>query len=217
MVVLDYDESTVENTFDFYEAYCQALKTYGVACPSYEEFIDLLSGNALHEKIPGTTTQEEFWKLFRRIYPSRHSWVKRGLKEFLIALNSFSVKVVVISGRETPSQVIWQDIRKHGLEDYISNVYTLFDLAVMGGNEEFLFDKSYLIKLAKRKYGKGKVHVCIGDYVTDYYSCARTGGIFIGVNSIPARNGVLRKVGVQFVATDFFEVLLILSKIGLLS
>lgn len=216
MVVLDYDETVVENIPDFYEAYCEALKIYGVKCPSFSEFEYLFDRNSLHERIPGGIRNEDFWRTFRKLYFSRHSRLKRGIREFLQRVKLFGVKVVIVSGREVHSYEIARDLRMRGLDEYVDDVFTIWDLQVLMGEEEFLFDKSYLIRYAKSKHAVYGDLVCIGDYVTDYYSCLKCGGFFIGMNSSKNRGLLLKKAGVEIVVSDFMEALVVLSDMGFL-
>lgn len=215
-MVLDYDETIVENTPDFYEAYCEALRVHGGMCPNFEDFENLFDRNALHEKIPSGVSVEDFWKTFRRLYLSKHSRLKRGIREFLQIVKLLGVKVVVVSGREVHGFEIIRDLRKQGIDELIDDVLTIWDLNVLMGKEEFLFDKSYLISYAKIKHGVQGVIVCIGDYVTDYYSCLKSGGIFIGINSSRNRGLFLKKAGVEVVVSDFIEAFIALSEMGLL-
>jgi len=216
LLVLDYDETAVENTVDFYEAYCEALKIHGKKCVSFDRFIALLSTDELGEEIPVGADEVGFWRVFRRVYGSRHSTLRRGLRELLIAVKTLNVKVVVISGRETPPYHIEFDLRKHGISEFVDGVYTLYNLLLVGEREEFLFDKSPLIRYAKRKHGISGEVICIGDYVTDYYSCRKAGGVFVGIASVSERGESLKKAGVEFLVKDFYEALLCLHYLGLL-
>lgn len=216
LFILDYDQTVVENFIDFYEAYCEALSTYGEGCLPYEDFIVLMRENKLQDKIPREGDQVKFWTTFRRLYRSRHSFPQRGLRELLLLLRIFNVKVVVVSGRETPSQLILWDLRRHGLDEFIDDVLTISDLVMIGGSEEFLFDKSSLIEYAMKKHGVTGVVLCVGDYVTDYYSCGKIGGLFIGLNTMPERNNSLKEAGVSLLAKDFYEVLWHISELGFL-
>ncbi|MEM0001772.1 MAG: HAD hydrolase-like protein [Desulfurococcaceae archaeon] len=216
LIILDYDQTTVENIIDFYEAYCQALRIHGSNCVSTQEFLTLLRENRLGDRIPMEVDPTEFWKTFRRVYVSRHSKPLRGLREFLITLKRLNVKIVVISGRETSPRYILWDLRNHGLDRYIDDVLTFQDMQVYGFKEEFLFDKSDLIRYVKKKHGVSREIVCIGDYIADYYSCVKSGGIFIGINTFPERNRDLEKAGVKMLARDFYDVLVIMYEEGLL-
>ncbi|MEM0198967.1 MAG: haloacid dehalogenase-like hydrolase [Desulfurococcaceae archaeon] len=217
LIVLDLDETTLENIFDFYEAYCTALRIHNEDCPGFDEFMVMFNENKLHEKIPSHVNHVDFWRTFRKLYASKHSWLKKGLREFLYYVKNLGVRIVIISGRESPSYGIWFDLRKHGIDEYVDELYTMWDLEILRGYEEFLFDKSYLVNHARRRLGVQGETVCIGDYVTDYYSCVKAGGIFIGINSEESRNTALKKAGVKYVARDFTDVLVILSELGLLS
>lgn len=215
-MILDYDETAVENTIDFYEAYCEALREKGRSCVDFNRFTTLLNENKLHEEIPSEVSETEFWKTFRSFYKSRHSIPRRGLREFLITMRTLNIKVVIVSGRETPSRYIELDLRNHGFHEFIDGVYTLHDLIIIGGMEEFLFDKSALIEYVKRRYSANGTIVCIGDYITDYYSCKKVGGVFIGINSAPGKSKSLREAGVKLLAKDFHDVLLYLYSLELL-
>jgi phosphoglycolate phosphatase len=124
---------------------------------------------------------------------------------------------VIISGRETSKRYVLFDLERHGLVDYVDDVLTFEDLVLLGFKESFLFDKSQLINYAKQKYGVAGEVICIGDYITDYLSCIKAGGIFIGVNKYVERNRYLERAGVKFLAKDFYEVALIVSSLGLFS
>jgi len=215
MVVLDYDLSSVVNDVDFYEAFCKALREIRKECISFNEFSQLLESDLLKEHISQLTCEEVFWRRFRQLYFSRHSFPRRGLREFLVLMKNLNVKVVVISGRETHSDYIWWDLRRHGLDELVDDVVTMHDLNTLFLREEFPFDKSPLINYVKRKHGVLEKFACIGDYVADYYSCVKSGGVFIGIGSA-VRLGVLKKAGVQFTAMDFYEVLLRLRELRLL-
>lgn len=217
-VILDHDETIVENTVDFYEAYCEALKEYRSSCIPIEEFMELLRRNMLSSKIPDGISHSEFWTVFRRKYKSRHSFPRRGLYQFFTTLRNYGVRFFIVSGREVHPLEIMIELERHGLAEFIDHVFTLHDLYTMGFNEEFLFDKSRLIEFLKNKYGgvEDGALVCIGDYITDYLSCRKAGGIFIGINTYVERNNELKKVGVEYTARDFYEVLNLLSSLGLL-
>lgn len=217
LLVLDYDGTIVENHVDFYEAYCEALMQCSGVTPGFEEFLELLKENNLHERIPRNMDPEYFWRLFRRAYRSRHSNIRRGLREFLVLMKNLNVKITVISGRETPPTYIEWDLRRHGLQDYVDGVYTSYVLGVIGERENFLFDKSPLIEFAKRMHGVNGEIVCIGDYITDFHSCRKVGGIFIGISNIPGRSKELERAGVLYFARDFYEVLVHLHTLNLLN
>lgn len=215
MVVLDYDLSSVINDVDFYEAFCEALREINNNPTSFNEFSEMLETNYIREFVRQNTNEELFWRRFRQLYISRHSLPRRGLREFLLLVKSRDIKVVVISGRETHSKYIWWDLRRHGLDDFIDDVITMYESTILQLREEFLFDKSSLIEYAKRKHGVAGGFVCIGDYIADYYSCIKAGGVFIGIGS-DTRTSILKKAGVQHTAKDFYEVIIRLSEIGFL-
>jgi phosphoglycolate phosphatase-like HAD superfamily hydrolase len=216
MLILDYDLSSVINDVDFYEAFCSALREVGRNCLNFDEFSVLLESDLLREYVSRYISEDAFWRRFRQLYVSRHSYPRRGLRELLIQVKRFGVKVAVLSGRETHPEYIWWDLRRHGLDELVDDVVTMHDLNTLFLREEFLFDKSPIIEYVKKKHGVIGDFVCIGDYVSDYYSCVKSGGLFIGIGS-EVRIGVLKKAGTQLTATDFYEVLMRLQELGLLA
>ncbi|MEM1628398.1 MAG: HAD hydrolase-like protein [Desulfurococcaceae archaeon] len=208
MIILDYDLTIVNNYVDFYETYCNALRYYGVDPPSFDEFVKMIENNTLSSKIPRNIDEQEFWKYFRKIYISRHSWLRRGFIEFALLLRNMGAKFIVISGRETSPEYIWLDLRRLGIDHLIDDVITMSMLQEINGHEDFPFDKSSLIEYAMQKHGIIMNNIiCIGDYITDYYSCVKKGLIFIGINDIEKRNQVLRESGVKIISRDFMELL----------
>jgi phosphoglycolate phosphatase-like HAD superfamily hydrolase len=207
MIVLDYDLSAVINDTDFYETFCNTLREFGEKCISFNEFSKQLESDTLKNRIPRMIHEDYFWRRFRQSYISRHSFPRTGLREFLLLMRNLGIKIVVISGRETHPEYIWSDLRRHGIDELIDDVITMHTLPLLSLREEFLFDKTPLIEHAKRKYSVLGEFICIGDYVTDYYSCIKAGGVFIGIGSA-ARTSILKKAGVSFIAENFYEVLL---------
>jgi phosphoglycolate phosphatase len=216
LVIFDYDLTFVDNYVDFYEAYSSTLKTYGYEPPDFNKFMEMLEHDALEDSVPAGISKNDFWRLFRRLYLSRHGFLKRGCKEALISLKSnYHAKTVIISGRETSPIYIWMELGRLGVDEFMDEVYTLQDLVHLNGVEETLFDKTWLINHVMRKYGVLPCQtVFLGDYITDYISALKSGVYFIGVNQSEVRGGLLRKKGVNLVAKDFYDVLLLLSSLN---
>ncbi|MCY0868694.1 MAG: HAD hydrolase-like protein [Desulfurococcus sp.] len=208
LVLLDYDLTLVYNLMDFYEAYTGALEKYEGGSISFSEFLYLLNSNRLSERIPTGVQEEEFWRYFRRIYVSRHPYQMPGASDLLRLLKALSVKITVVSGRETSSEYIWRDLRVLGLDDYVDEVYTSLDIERLGGFEEYLFDKSWLISYILGRHGLKPCNaLCIGDFTTDLYSCRKLGIPFIGVSLDDYRSMLLKASGSGIVVKNLLEVL----------
>jgi len=206
LAILDYDLTTMYNVFDFYEAYMSALKRYGGGFVSFDEFMELLNQDRLSERIPSGVDKAEFWLFFRRVYVSRHSTPMDGVGDFLRIVKGLGGKTVIVSGRETSSAYIWMDLRMHGLDEYVDEVYTIDDLARLGGVEEYLFDKSWIISYVLEKYAVEPCRaVCLGDFTTDLLSCRKLGVPFIGVNKDEYRGRLLKSRGAIIVVKNFHE------------
>lgn len=216
LVILDYDLTFVDNYVDFYEAYSSTLKTYGCEPPGFDKFMEMLEHDMLEDSVPAGISKDDFWRLFRRLYVSRHGVLKKGCREALIALKTkYHAKTVIISGRESSPSFIWMELRRLGVDEFIDEVYTLQDLVYLNGVEESLFDKTWLINYVMRKHGVQPCQtVFLGDYITDYVSALKSGVYFIGVNQSEVRGGLMRKKGVSLVAKDFYDVLLHLSSLN---
>ncbi len=216
LVIFDYDLTFVDNYVDFYEAYSHALKTYGCKPPSFDKFMEMLEHDELEDSVPAGINKNDFWRLFRRVYVSRHGFLKKGCKEALNTLKSkYHVKTAIISGRETSSEYIWMELRRLGVDEFIDEVYTLQNLVYLNGVEESLFDKSWLLNYVMRKHGVLPCQtVFLGDYITDYLSALKSNVYFIGVNQSEVRGGLMVKKGVSLVARDFYDVLLHISSLN---
>ncbi|MEM4833797.1 MAG: HAD hydrolase-like protein [Thermosphaera sp.] len=207
LVLFDYDLTFVDNYIDFYEAYTQTLKLYGLPPLGFNDFVAMLENDTLEDSIPKSIPKTDFWRTFRKLYVSRHGVLKRGCRELLLFLKTFfNAKVVIISGRESSPHYIWMELRRLGVDEYVDEVYTMHDLEVLNGVEESLFDKTWLIKYVIRKYGVEPCEtVFLGDYITDYYSATKSGVFFIGVNQSESRRKLMMRKGVRLQAKDLLE------------
>lgn len=207
MLILDYDLTLLNNYVDFYDAFSDSLRAFGLSPISFEEFMELLEGNALGETIP-KGVEESFWRYFRRIYSSHCSCAREGALELLSALKSHSWINVVITGREMHRRAIEMELEMAGLRDFVDDVYTILDAHLLGLGEEYLFDKSSLIGYALRRHGVDPRNaICIGDFIADLISCSKYGIKFIGINDSEVRNEVLRKLGATYLVKNLREAL----------
>ncbi len=214
IVLLDYDMTLMNNVFDFYDAINTTIRKYGGTPISYDEFYNLLITHRLYDVIPEGVDQEEFWKYFRRIYRSMYSQPTWGAERFLWYTHIIGLSKVIVSGRECHEKLIWMELERHGLDEYIDDVYTLYHLEVIGGMEEELFDKSWLIKYVLDKYGyEPSEAVYLGDYQQDYKSSNKIGVEFIGVAFDENRAECLRRIGARHVVRNLEEALWVLIDI----
>ncbi len=212
-VMLDYDMTLIESIYDFYDAYNEALKKFLGKTITFNEFYNLLISHRLGDLIRNVD-EVEFWRYHRRRCRSMYGYPVRGAYYFLYWVKNLGLKTVIISGRECHSSVLLYELRKFGLDEYIDNIYTLFDLYVYGGEEEELFDKSWLMRFVLRKYGiENDEAVYLGDYRLDYISSRKVGVEFIGVALSEERRKCLLDIGAKRVARDLYEALLHLIEI----
>jgi phosphoglycolate phosphatase len=204
----------MDSMIDFYEAVNEALKHYGGRPVSFNVFYRLLLEHRLDDVIPPGTDPVAFWRFFRRNYRSMHGWPVKGAWRFLYYARLTSRRIIIVSGRECHEDILWHELRRYDLDDYVDEIYTLYHLEVLGGIEEELFDKTWLIKYVLRKEGvePGET-VYLGDYRNDLTSSRRAGVWFIGVAFTRERGECLRRLGAEYVARDLDEALYYLLEI----
>lgn len=206
IVVLDYDLTLLDNKLDFYMAFAETLSHYKGKVPDYSTFIELLNKNMLDKIIPPYVDFNEFWRMFRRTYRTKYLRLRAEAERSLLTLKNFGIITVIVTGREIHKQHVLADLDMLGLRDYIDAIYTLADLEYFNEREEFLFDKSAIITRAVRNFGlQPERGVCIGDFLTDLYSCERAGLVFIGLNDDHERNAILKKAGAKYVVDNLLD------------
>ncbi len=214
--MLDYDMTLMNTLIDFFEAVNAALERYGAPRLDYGEFYRRFLEDRLGEIVPRGVDPAEFWRFFRRVYSTRHGYPSDGAEYMLRMLRHRGSEIVIVTGRENCRLQLLDELRRFGLHDYIDEVYSMMDLYRLEGDEEELFDKSWLISyiLEKRGYSPRDA-VAIGDYIQDYRSAEKAGVEFIGYAPYPERRSLLRKRGVKHLASTLYEIPYILYLIGL--
>jgi phosphoglycolate phosphatase len=207
LVVLDYDLTLLNNIADFYTAFTDALYrvvgrriSLGVFCKYFLE-------DRLSELIPKDIDLRRFWIMMRKnICRSRSLVLREGARFFLELLNTYNIRCVIVSGKECHPRYIETELEMLGIDDYIEQIYTFYQLDVLNGVEEELFDKSWLLKQVINNYKiEPEEVVYIGDYQMDYISSLKAGINFIGLASYEHRFKKFRELGVKHIARSFYE------------
>jgi len=198
LFISDYDLTLVDSLLDFYEAFATSLREFGGGPVSFESFYEHFKSDRLNELLPRGVNPSLFWHFFRSNYSSRSTRPYDFAGEFLRLLKSIGVKVLVVTGRFTPSTSIREDLRRFGLDEYVDEVYTAYDIPVLNGVEEHVFDKTWLIKWLLERYGVEPCEaVYIGDYTSDLESALKAGVRFVGVSREHERRRVLEEKGAR--------------------
>ncbi len=211
LVFLDYDLTLMDTMIDFYEAVNRARERYGLKPLDYEAFLRYFIEDTLDRMAPPPEDPIGFWRYFRRVYETRYGKPMDGAWYLLYILKLRGCRNIIVTGREKPSTTIWGELRRFGLEWGIDEVYTMHDLEVMGGSEDCLFDKSWLLRVLLDKHGAepGEA-VMIGDYRLDAESAGKAGILFIGLSSIRPRAESLYSAGACRVVSSLYEVPLVI-------
>lgn len=208
LAILDYDLTLVNNIFDFYLSFRNALKEYAGIDLSYEAFHDMLVKDKLVDIVP-RNLQWSVWRSMRRqICKHHYSYLNKGAEYFLYMTSLMNIRKVIVTGRECHEQYIWSELRRLGVDQYVDEIYTFYHIPILNGREDELFDKSWLLSYIVDKNGyEPRETVYIGDYKQDYYSSLKAGIHFIGLSFIEERVKQLIEIGVKHVARDFYEAL----------
>lgn len=201
----------MDNIYDFYLSVAESFYVRTGLYMGFTQFYDLLVNDNLYSFVNNIVGfNGSFWRDMRRSICKSHSLKPaNGLIEFLVFVKKLGLKTVVVTGRECHSIQVKLDLEKTGLIDYIDEVFTMLDLIINGGKEDFLFDKSWLIEFVCRKFGvEPREAIYIGDYRLDYESSLKAGCEFIGLTWIPERMKLLLNNGVSRLAVDFREALI---------
>lgn len=214
IILLDYDLTLMDNLIDFFDALNKALLRYAGKTITFNEFYSRFLDNRFGDITPENVAPEIFWRYFRMVYETRYGRPLKGAEEFLFRTKIHGLRNIIVSGRECHSRRVWLELERFGLAEFIDEVYTLYDLSLLGGAEEELFDKTWLIKYILTKYGASSDEaVFLGDYSQDYLSSMKAGVKFIGVSSYPERKKYLQVLGVKYIAEDLLEAYYILGDI----
>ena len=214
LVFLDYDLTLMDTFIDFFEAVNEARKFYGLNPFSFKEFMEYFIDDVLSVNAPPPDDPIGFWRYFRRVYSTKHGCPMEGSHYLLYMLRLWGSKNIIVTGRETPSETIWWELRRYGLEWGIDAIYTMYDIERVGGIEETLFDKSWLLKYILEKYGfKPSNALMIGDYKLDAKSALKAGVVFIGLSTIPKRTRDLYINGACRVVGSLYEVPIVIHEI----
>ncbi|MCS7128557.1 MAG: HAD hydrolase-like protein [Sulfolobales archaeon] len=214
LLILDYDLTLVDTIYDFAEAVNESRRAFDLKPLSLSEFLDYFLSDELTWRVAPEGSLDYFWKFFRRIYKTRYGKPIAGATRVLELLKSIGVRNVIVTGREVPSSNVWLELQGMGLDYVIDDVYTLYDLMILGGREESLFDKSWIINhLLNRSSIERNKAVFIGDYWLDALSASKAGVLFIGITSFEKRANDLLKHGACRVVRNFYELLVALYEL----
>ncbi len=208
IVFLDYDLTLMDTMIDFFESVNIAREYFGEKPYSYTEFYNLFISDRLgREAVPDGVEPSVFWRVFRRVYSTRHGYPVSGAYYLLYMLRLRGSYTVIVTGREVLPETIWFELRRFNLDWGVDEVYTMYSLWRMGGVEEELFDKSWILRYVLEKHGvEPWMTVMVGDYKLDARSCRRVGVPFIGVSTIPVRRKDLVENGASIVVDNLYDV-----------
>jgi len=198
ILVSDYDLTLVDSLMDFYHAFAEALRSRAGKSIDFDTFYRHFESDNLNDLIPERFDKNDFWRFFRAVYSSRFTYPYSYTSQFLRMVKSAGARVVIVTGRYTHSSSIWDDLRRFGLDEYVDEVYTAYDIHLMRGSEEYVFDKTWLLKWITSKHGARPCEVVyVGDYTSDLKSALKAGVRFVGVAREDGRRKILEENGAR--------------------
>lgn len=199
MAIFDLDQTLIDTLHRFYRVFNKTLRKYGLPEIEWNFFIEKYKKDDLDSLVPPQFSIDEFWDTFLRIYDEESfedDMIIKGAKDCLSFLNEMGVKVIVVTGRKSPKEKVWENLRYHGLDSYVSEVYTAESIR----DHEFRFSKKELIIEIMEKYGVSPDKVLfVGDYKYDMLSGKKVGVFTVGVLTGYESKETLLKYGADVV------------------
>lgn len=194
LVILDLDQTLVDNLIRFYNVFCDILKIYGLRVISWDEFLKLYENDELSTHIP-KPLYKRFWNTFLKYFGDNKYFNDKlfeGAREALEKLKNMNLKIVIATGRKCPSESIWSELRELGIDSYIDAVFT--GLEGLGSYNNVFSKRPLINKIIKEFNVKPWEIVIVGDYKSDL----DTGDlriIKVGISRNPQRAKSLLEAG----------------------
>lgn len=214
LTIFDLDQTLIDTLPRFYRVFNKTLKIYGLSEVDWGIFIDRYKRDDLDALISPPVLVEDFWDTFLRIYDEEHfedDKIIDGAVKCLSFLKNAGIKVVVVTGRKSSRERVWENLRHHGLDCYVDEVYTAENLK----NHEFRFSKKELIIEIMGKYGVSPSEVIfVGDYKYDMMSGRKAGVFTIGVLTGYESRETLLEYGADVVVESVASIPEYLKEVG---
>lgn len=198
VVVLDHDMTLVNTFAYFFRAYNLALARFGHAPISFREFYERYREESL--SCPPGAEPRGFWDYFGRVFrtfPEEPVHPMKGAKRLLEAVREKGAPAYVVTGRSVEREVVVDELRRAGLAELVSGVYTLIGISASRP-----FDKSSLFT---RLVLEAEGCIVIGDYSGDIVAARSAGCLAIGVLSMGKEPGPLLRAGAGLLVGDLDE------------
>lgn len=200
---------TLVNTMPyFYRAYNQARTAFGYSSISFKDFLLGYLNESLSN--PHGTDRFRFWLYFSTIFKTfKEEPVDPmpGAYSLLEFLKDLDIEVFVVTGRRVDKEVIFNELAKAGLDEFVEKVYTLRDI-----NLSKPFDKTKVISIVLQESSRNEC-ISIGDYSEDIVSTKINGCRPHGVAPFGKRAEILYNAGAIYVDRDLIGVKRYLEKI----
>ena len=181
LVISDLDQTILDTLNRFFRVFNKTLNFYCSMQVDWKTFLEKYKKDKLDNIVSSIAPLDKFWDKFLEIYDDEsftYDKVIDGVKEALSQLKNEGLKIIVVTGRKSRKERVWENLRYHRLDVYIDDVYTVLDV----DNQEFRFSKKEIILKVLNDYSfKREEAVFVGDYRYDMLSGKKAGVLTIGV------------------------------------
>jgi len=207
-ILLDLDQTIVNTLERFFLVFNMTLEHYGLESIGWNVFLEHYSNDSLDLFIPPTVSRRDFWWFFLKSYndviaPSDAPIP--GAEDVLKLLKNKGLKVGVITGRAVNEDIVWEELSRYGLSDYIDLLLTR--LSIPPSSTDDVISKTSLFKLALSIFRiVPEECVVVGDYWADMVAGREIGArLVIGVLTGLMSPEKLKKHGAHVVINSIIE------------
>ncbi len=213
LVIFDLDQTLIDTLPRFFKVFNKTLKKYGLREVEWDIFLEKYKADDLDSLISPRVLLDDFWNTFLEIYdeePPLNDRAIEGAEETLSCLRKSGVKIVVVTGRKSPKEKVWENLRLYGLDKYVDAVFTASSVQDL----EFRFSKKELLIKVIRDYGVSEKEVMfVGDYRYDMLSGKKAGVFTVGVLTGHESEEVLFSYGADLVVESVASIPEVLEKL----
>jgi phosphoglycolate phosphatase len=195
LVIFDLDQTLIDTLPRFHRVFNMALEHFGAESIDWNLFIRDYAYDILNRHLP--VEPKEFWDYFLSHYNDVECEKDKlidGAVDVLKYLKEKGINVVITTGRMVPSDEVWEELRRFGIDEYVDYVYTRLDGYGDGRR------RTELIREAMRRFNANKDEtILVADYWPDMQSGRDVGIYTIGVLTGLESEGKLRENGADAV------------------
>lgn len=215
LAIFDLDQTLIDSLEKFYIVFNQSLKFFNGKTIDWNTFYENYALDTLNKFIPKNVCKLDFWNYFLENYDNfgGRSRVIDGAIDALKELRERGFKIIVATGRKSPSKVVEKELKQLGLIKYIDKIYTAHGDKDIGKD----FSKKYLLKKILRDFNERPENcIFVSDYTPDIVVGKELGIYTIGVLTGLMPKSILLNAGADMVIKSIKDITKILNQISVI-